>query len=106
MLMEQKASFIFSVYLCTISSVALPLNIVVLIALIKGRRDLPRLWVPLASLPISNLIQIVMAFPLPIISGFKDNWIFGKFGIYWFSFISSTCGFSNIFIHVVLSLER
>ena len=104
--MELKASFIFSVYLCTISTVALPLNIVVLIALIKGRKEFPRLWIPLISFPISNLVQIFMAFPIPIISGFIDNWIFGNFGINWFSLISGTCGFSNIFIHVVLSLER
>ena len=104
--MELKAPFIFSVYLCTISSIALPLNTIVLIALIKGRRDFPRLWVPLISLPISNLVQIFVPFPILIISGFKDNLVFGNFGINWFSLISGTCGFSNIFIHVVLSIER
>lgn len=104
--MRFNANFVFGIYLCVISIISLPLNTLVLVALIKGRSKIRRLWIPLISLPISNILQVCAAFPLAITTGFRGDWIFGEFGINWFSFISGLCGFSNIFIHAVLSLER
>ena len=104
--MKTNVSFGFSIYLCVISSISLPLNTIILIALIKDRKRVPRLWIVLISLPVMNILQVLAAFPLGIITGFLGEWIFGEFGINWYSFISAMCGFSNIFIHVVLSLER
>ena len=104
--MKINANFVFGIYLCVLSIISLPLNTVVLIALIKGRSKIRRLWIPLISLPISNILQVCAAFPLAITTGFRGDWILGEFGINWFSFISGLCGFSNIFIHAVLSLER
>ena len=104
--MKFNVNFVFGIYLCVISIISLPLNTVVLIALVKGRKKIRRLWIPLISLPISNILQVCAAHPLAITTGFRGDWIFGEFGINWFSFISGLCGFSNIFIHAVLSLER
>ena len=104
--MKTDGSFVFSIYLCVISSISLPLNTIILIALIKNRKRVPRLWIVLINLPLMNILQVFAAFPLGISTGFLGEWIFGEFGINWYSVISAMCGFSNIFIHVVLSLER